>query len=111
LICDAPIWESAGKAALIPPNPQLLAGGGALHRGDTIEALAEAAGLPPENLAATVAEHNDAVRFNRLTTLLAERSARSGAPADRDAAIPSRSPFALVSRTQWAASRLTGTAR
>jgi len=80
VICDAPIWEGAGKAALIPPNPQLLAGGGALHRSDTLEALAEAAGLPPENLAATVAEYNDAVRFNRLTTLLPERSARSGAP-------------------------------
>jgi fumarate reductase flavoprotein subunit len=39
--------------------------------------LAEAAGLPPENLAGTVAEYNDAVRFNRLLTLLPERS---GAP-------------------------------
>jgi fumarate reductase flavoprotein subunit len=25
VICDAPIWETAGKAAQIPPNPQLLA--------------------------------------------------------------------------------------
>ena len=80
VICDAPIWETAGKTAQIPPNPQLLAGGGTLHRADTIEALAEAAGLPPENLAATVAVYNDAVRFNRLTTLLPERSTRSGAP-------------------------------
>jgi len=37
-------------------------------------------GLPLENLAFTVAEYNDAVRFNRLTTLLPERSTRSGAP-------------------------------
>ena len=80
VICDAPIWETAGKAAQIPPNPQLLAGGGTLHRADTIGALAEAAGLPPENLAGTVAEYNDAVRFNRLLTLLPERSTRSGAP-------------------------------
>jgi fumarate reductase flavoprotein subunit len=80
VICDAPIWETAGKAAQIQPNPQLLAGGGTLHRADTIEALAEAAGLPPENLAGTVAEYNDAVRFNRLLTLLPERSTRSGAP-------------------------------
>ena len=63
-----------------PAQSAMLAGGGALHRSDTLEALAEAAGLPPENLAATVAEYNDAVRFNRLTTLLPERSARSGAP-------------------------------
>jgi fumarate reductase flavoprotein subunit len=80
VICDAPIWETAGKAAQIPPNPQLLAAAGTLHRADTIEALAEAAGLAPENLAATVALYNDAVRFNRLMTLLPERSTRSGAP-------------------------------
>jgi fumarate reductase flavoprotein subunit len=80
VICDAPIWETAGKAAQIPPNPQLLAGGGTLYRADTIEALAETAGLPPATLAATVAVYNDAVRFNRLTTLLPERSTRSGAP-------------------------------
>jgi len=79
VICDAQIWETAGKAAQIPPNPQLLAGGGTLHRADTIEALAEAAGLAPKNLAGTVAEYNDAVRFNRLLTLLPERSARNGA--------------------------------
>ena len=80
VICDAPIWDTAGKAAQIPPNPQLLAAGGTLHQADTIEALAEAAGLPAQNLAATVFEHNDAVRFNRLVTLLPARSTRNGAP-------------------------------
>ena len=78
-ICDAPIWETAGKAAQIPPNPQLLAAGGTLHRADKVEVLAEAAGLPPEDPAATVAEYNDTVRFNRLVTLLPERSIRRGA--------------------------------
>jgi fumarate reductase flavoprotein subunit len=80
VICDAPIWETAGRSAQIPPNPQLVAAGGTLHQADTIEALAEAAGLPPENLAATVDEYNYAVRFNRLVTLLPERSTRTGAP-------------------------------
>jgi fumarate reductase flavoprotein subunit len=80
VICDAPIWETAGTAAQIPPNPQLFAAGGTLHRADTLEAVAEAAGLPPQNLAATILEYNDAVRFNRLVTLLPERSTRSGAP-------------------------------
>jgi fumarate reductase flavoprotein subunit len=51
-----------------------------LHRAETIAALAETAGLPSENLAGTVAEYNDAVRFNRLQTLLPERSTRSAAP-------------------------------
>ena len=80
VICDAPIWETAGKAAQIPPNPQLLEGGGSLHRADALAGLAEMAGLPPGDLAGTVAEYNDAVRFNRLSTLLPERSTRSGAP-------------------------------
>ncbi|HEY1342256.1 MAG TPA: FAD-dependent oxidoreductase [Bryobacteraceae bacterium] len=80
VICDAPIWQTAGKAAQIPPNPQLLAGGGTLHRADTIEMLAELAGLPPAELAATVAVYNDAVRFNRLVTLLPERSSLRGEP-------------------------------
>ena len=51
-----------------------------MHRADTIEALAETAGLPPENLAETVAVYNDAVHFNRLMTLLPGRSTRNGAP-------------------------------
>ena len=80
VICDAPIWETAGKAAQIPPNPQLLAGGGTLHQADTLEALAERAGLPPLVLAQTVATYNDAVRADRLDTLTPPRSTRSGAP-------------------------------
>jgi fumarate reductase flavoprotein subunit len=80
VICDAPTWETAGKAAQIPPNPQLIAGGGTLHRADTIEALAGTAGLPPENLAETVVVYNEAVRSKQLMTLSPARSTRSGAP-------------------------------
>ena len=80
VICDAPIWETAGKAAQIPPNPQLLAGGGTLHRADTLAALAETAGLPPDALAETVDVYNEAVGHHRLATLLPERSTRSGQP-------------------------------
>jgi hypothetical protein len=36
-----------------PPNPQLLAGGGTLHSADTIEMLAEIAGLPPGEVASS----------------------------------------------------------
>ena len=54
VICDAPIWETAGIAAQIPPNPQLLAGGGRLHQADTLADLAHAAGLSPAGLAETV---------------------------------------------------------
>ena len=80
VICDAPIWETAGKAAQIPLNPQLFAGGGTLHRADTVEALAETAVLPQRNLVETVADYNEAVRCNRLVNLSPARSTRSGAP-------------------------------
>ena len=80
VICDAPIWESAGKSAQIPPNPQLLAGGGTLYHAETVEGLAETAGLPAEALTATVAAYNDAVRNNQLPALSPARSTRSGKP-------------------------------
>ncbi len=38
VICDAAIWDKAGRAAQIPPNPQLVEGGGTLHEAETIEA-------------------------------------------------------------------------
>jgi fumarate reductase flavoprotein subunit len=80
VICDAPIWESAGKAAQIPPNPQLLAGGGTLHQAETLAGLAETAGLPGDALAETIAGYNAAVRDDRLAALSPRRSTRSGAP-------------------------------
>ena len=107
VICDAAIWESAGKTAQIPPNPQLLAGGGTMHRVDTLAALAEAAGFPPESMAATVAEYNDAVRFNRLHTLLPERSIRSGAPRRIETPPFFAIPICPASRIRWAASPST----
>jgi succinate dehydrogenase/fumarate reductase flavoprotein subunit len=80
VICDAPIWETAGKAAQIPPNPQLLAGGGTLHRADSLRHLAEIAGLPADGLILTVETYNDAIRAGRLDALSPKRSTRSGEP-------------------------------
>jgi fumarate reductase flavoprotein subunit len=80
VICDAPIWETAGKAAQIPPNPQLVAGGGTLHKADALAELADLAGLPPGALAESVALYNDAVRNDRLAALSPSRSTRSGQP-------------------------------
>lgn len=80
VICDNPIWESAGRAAQIPPNPQLLAGDGTLHRAETLAELADIAGLPRERLEETVAGYNDAVRNGRLAALAPPRATRSGPP-------------------------------
>jgi fumarate reductase flavoprotein subunit len=76
VICDAAMWESAGKAAQIPPNPELLRGGGTLHQADTLDELGPIAGI--ENLGETVAAYNTALRDGR--PLSPPRSNRGGAP-------------------------------
>lgn len=58
VVFDAAIWESAGRAAGIPPNPRLEEAGGTLHRGETLGQLAAAAGIPADALAQTVAAYN-----------------------------------------------------
>jgi fumarate reductase flavoprotein subunit len=80
VICDAPLWDTAGRAAQIPPNPQLVEGGGTLHEADTIAALAARAGIDPAGLEATVEAYNTAVRDGSLAGLAPPRSTRSGAP-------------------------------
>jgi fumarate reductase flavoprotein subunit len=77
VICDAAMWETAGKAAQIPPNPELLAGGGTLHQADTLDELGRIAGIA--NLDATVTGYNSALRDAR--PLLPPRSSRGGAPS------------------------------
>jgi fumarate reductase flavoprotein subunit len=86
VICDAAIWETAGRAAQIPPNPQLEAGGGTLHRADTIEELAHLAGLDGPTLSGTVAAYNEAARDGIPAALSPPRSAKSGTPRPIEAA-------------------------
>jgi fumarate reductase flavoprotein subunit len=80
VICDAPIWETAGRAAQIPPNPQLVEGGGTLHEADTLETLAVLAGIDPAGLRAAVEAYNAAVRNGQAGELSPPRSAKSGQP-------------------------------
>ena len=80
VICDAAIWDTAGRAAQIPPNPQLQLGGGTLHRADTIEDLARAAGIAAGALSETVAAYNVAICDGALAALSPPRSMKSGTP-------------------------------
>ncbi len=57
-VFDDVIWQEAGKHFFAPPNPNLVKAGGTLHRADTVDALASAAGLPAEALRASIAAHN-----------------------------------------------------
>ena len=58
VVCDAKIWDVAGREHQVPPNPLLEKHGGTLHRADTIEQLAEKAGLFAEGLAESVRTYN-----------------------------------------------------
>src|SRR5882672_9034258 len=81
VVCDASMWEKSGRAAGIPPNPQLQRAGGTFHSADTIEDLAALAGIDAGGLSETVATYNDAVRNGNAAALSPPRSARSGPAA------------------------------
>jgi fumarate reductase flavoprotein subunit len=60
-IFDHAIWETTGRAELVPPNPQLVAAGGTLVSAPDLAALAHKIGVPAETLQETVAAYNKAV--------------------------------------------------
>ncbi|TCT06221.1 FAD-dependent oxidoreductase [Aquabacter spiritensis] len=60
LIFDHAVWETAGRAARIPPNPLLARAGATIHSADDIAALAARAGLPADALADTLGRYNAA---------------------------------------------------
>src|SRR5205823_8387217 len=58
---DHAIWETAGRAELVPPNPQLVMAGGTLVSAPDVASLAEKIAVPAGALAATIAAYNQAV--------------------------------------------------
>jgi fumarate reductase flavoprotein subunit len=70
VIFDSAIWEKAGRNGLIPANPHLEREGAAMHRADTIEALAKAAKLPVEALSKTISAYNEALSTGKLQTAI-----------------------------------------
>jgi len=68
-VFDQRIWESAGKEGARPANALLAKGGATIHRSDTLQGLAQLAGLPADALAATVSAHNIAVETGKLDAL------------------------------------------
>lgn len=80
VIFDDAIWQGPGRAAAIPPNPTLLSAGGALHKADTIAALAAKLDLDARGLEATVLQYNAALAADTLGGLQPPRSARRRKP-------------------------------
>src|SRR5690606_4223077 len=74
-IFDQAIWEGPASTFVVPPNPHLASYPGALLRAETPEALAVAAGLPPDRLAAAVRSYNQAIASGRTADLEPARTA------------------------------------
>jgi fumarate reductase flavoprotein subunit len=73
-IFDAAIWEEPGKSARIPANPLLEEAGGTVLRADSLEALAEMAGIDAGVLKGSVENHNAALAKGTLDQLPVPRS-------------------------------------
>lgn len=58
VICDQPGWEGPGAERHTSPNPLLERMGGALHRAQSIDALAAETGIDAGGIAATIAAYN-----------------------------------------------------
>jgi len=89
IVFDQAIWEGPpGRGHVQPPNPLVEEAGGTLHRADTLAALAETIGLPPQRLSEVVGEYNKAIDEGSLQKLTPPRR------SDRAKAWPIRTaPF------------------
>ncbi len=74
IICDASIWESAGRSARIPANPLLEEAGGTVFKSNTLEELANIIDVPVEDFLNCVAKYNEAIDVNKTSELLIPRS-------------------------------------
>jgi fumarate reductase flavoprotein subunit len=66
VVFDHAIWNGPGAAYLKPPNPRLVQRGGTLLQAQTLQELAQAMGVPTENLEREVQTYNAAFASNSL---------------------------------------------
>jgi fumarate reductase flavoprotein subunit len=74
-VFDQAIWDSAGRAELVPPNPQLEAAGGTVVRAPDLATLAALIEVPAASLQSTVAGYNRAVLIDKGGELVPTRTA------------------------------------
>jgi fumarate reductase flavoprotein subunit len=81
LIIDDAIWrEEPSITTTVPANPSMVEAGGALVSAGDIETLASRLGLPPNALAQSVREHNQAIEANDFAGLAVSRTVRKHKP-------------------------------
>ncbi len=76
VIIDEAIWEGAGRAFLLPPNPALERLGATIHRAPDIEGLAGQLGMDTAVLRETVHDYNAALAGGRLGSLSPPRTVK-----------------------------------
>lgn len=74
VIADEKIWQERGTFNILAPNPNLVAAGGTVIVADTLEELAEKAGIDSATLSAEVATYNSAVKARTLDGLQPTRT-------------------------------------
>jgi len=74
-VFDQAIWDTTGRAELVPPNPALINAGGTVFSAGDLATLAEKVGVPAANLEATVEAYNRAVTADAGQSLDPPRSA------------------------------------
>jgi fumarate reductase flavoprotein subunit len=74
-VFDHPIWETAGRAELVPPNPQLLTAGSRIISAPDLATLAAKIDVPPHALVETVAAYNEALSVGAPKRLHPPRTA------------------------------------
>jgi fumarate reductase flavoprotein subunit len=81
LIIDDAIWNAEpALTTTVPANPAMVDAGGELLSAPDVERLAALTELPADQLARSIAQHNDAVGSNDFATLAVPRSMRKHKP-------------------------------
>ena len=80
VVFDSAIWESAGRAGLIPANPHLPAVGGTVVTAPDIGALAHSLGMDPSRLTRAVRTYNEAITSGGISKLDPPRRTARYAP-------------------------------
>ncbi|SAK79969.1 FAD-dependent oxidoreductase [Caballeronia ptereochthonis] len=76
VVLDEAIWETAGRAFLLAPNPALEELGAVVHRAAGIDALAAETGMDARTLAHSIDTYNGALEQGRLASLQPPRTVK-----------------------------------
>ncbi|MGA7782930.1 MAG: FAD-binding protein [Paraburkholderia sp.] len=76
VLLDEAIWEQAGRAFLLPPNPALERLGATVHRARGVDALAAKLNMDALVLASTLGSYNKAVAHGQLAGLVPPRTVK-----------------------------------